>query len=92
MSVRTLFRAILSAILLLLAAGPALVRSSQSGEPREPAAESASPGASAPWIIDETDTVGDTGQYMGRCAALALEQRITPATTRVTTGCTSHSD
>ncbi len=63
MSVRILFRAILLTALLLLAARPDLVRSSQSGEPRAPIAASASPGADAPWFVDEIDTVGDTGQH-----------------------------
>lgn len=63
MSGRILFRATLSTVLLILAAGPDLVRGSQDTGSSESAGVSASPGASAPWFMTEVDTGGDIGLH-----------------------------
>ena len=63
MSGRIHFRLTLSAFLLVLAAGPDQVRSSQGPDPRAPAGVSTSPGVDAPWFVSELDTDGNTGLH-----------------------------
>jgi hypothetical protein len=63
MSGRIPFRAAFSAILLVLAARPGVVHGWQDTGAGQPAGVSESPGATAPWFVDEVDTEGDTGEY-----------------------------
>lgn len=63
MNGRIPFKVTLSAFLLLLAAGPDLVRGFERPEPSAMAGVSASPGVDASWFVSELDTDGDTGLH-----------------------------